>query len=72
MPQYHFDLVDSQNIADEGGAELENDADALVAAKEIAQRVLQDFPELKHRNYKVAVSDAEGEELFRIPLDLIH
>lgn len=29
VPRYHFDLVDSKTVADEGGAELPDDIKAL-------------------------------------------
>ncbi|MBK3663819.1 hypothetical protein JJE66_21650 [Bradyrhizobium diazoefficiens] len=38
MPRYHFDLVDSKTVRDEGGAELPDDIQALDLADVIAGR----------------------------------
>lgn len=70
--RYHFDLVDSKTIADEGGAELSDDIKAMDVAEEIAKRLIVERPELKNRHYSILVSNEDGEEICRVPLDVIH
>ncbi|MDF0519492.1 hypothetical protein P0R31_19830 [Bradyrhizobium yuanmingense] len=72
MPQYHFDLVDSETVADEGGADLPDDIKALDVAEEIARRLLEERPELKGRHFSILVTNEEGEEIGRMPLDVVH
>jgi hypothetical protein len=72
MPRYHFDLVDSKTVADEGGAELSDDIQAMDIAEHIARRLCQERPELKDRHYAILVSDEDGQEVCRVPLDSIH
>ncbi|MCK1653460.1 hypothetical protein IVA88_18745 [Bradyrhizobium sp. 149] len=72
MPRYHFDLVDSKTVADEGGAELPDDIQALDVAEEIATRLLKERPELEGRNFSILVTDQDGEEIGRVPLDVLH
>jgi len=50
MPRYHFDLVDSRTVADQGGEELPDDATAEHVAKELALRLREEQPGLKGRN----------------------
>ncbi|WP_247315637.1 hypothetical protein [Bradyrhizobium sp. 141] len=47
VPPYHFDLVDSETVTDEGGAELADDMQALDVAEEIARRLLKERPDLR-------------------------
>jgi hypothetical protein len=72
MPRYHFDLVDSQTIADEGGQELPDNATAEKVAKEIAARLREERPQLKNRNFAILVINQDGERIFRAPIDLAH
>ncbi|MBH5399817.1 hypothetical protein HZZ13_18790 [Bradyrhizobium sp. CNPSo 4010] len=72
MPRYHFDLVDSETVADEGGADLRDDIKALDVAEEIARRLLEERPELKGRHFSILVRNEEGEEIGRLPLDVLH
>jgi hypothetical protein len=72
MPHYHFDLVNSRTIADAGGAELSDDIAAMDSADRIARRVLGEHPDLKNRHYSILVTNDEGEEICRLPLDIIH
>jgi hypothetical protein len=71
MPRYHFDLVESKTVADEGGAEVSDDIKATDIAEEIARRLLLERPELKNRQYSILVSNEDGEEVYRVPLDII-
>jgi len=72
VPRYHFDLVDSKTVADEGGAELPDDIMALDVAEEIAKRLLAERPELKNRQFSILVTNHEGEEIGKVPLDVLH
>ena len=42
---------------------------ALVDA---ARRLLDERPELKNRHFAILVSNEDGDEICRIPLDVIH
>jgi hypothetical protein len=64
MPRYHFNLVDSKTVADQGGAEISDDMQAMDVAEQIARRLLQERPELKNRNYSILVANEDGEEVF--------
>jgi hypothetical protein len=72
MPRYHFDLVDSKTVADEGGVEVSDDIKAMDVAEELARRLLKERPELKDRHYSILVSNEKGEEVCRVPLDIVH
>jgi hypothetical protein len=72
VPRYHFDLVDSHTVADEGGAEMPDDIVAMDAAELLAKRLLQERPELKDRAFAILVTNDDGEEVCRIPLDIVH
>lgn len=72
MPRYHFDLVDSETVADEGGADLPDDIKALDVAEEIARRLLEERPELKGRHFSILVTNEDGQEIGRMPLDVVH
>ncbi|MCA1412641.1 hypothetical protein I6F30_16060 [Bradyrhizobium sp. NBAIM20] len=72
MPRYHFDLVDSETVADEEGADLPDDIKALDVAEEIARRLLEERPELKGRHFSILVTNEDGEEIGRMPLDVVH
>jgi hypothetical protein len=70
MPRYHFDLVDSKTVADEGGQELPDDATAEKVAKQIAARLREEQPQLKNRNFAILITNQDGERIFRAPIDL--
>lgn len=72
VPRYHFDLVDSKTVTDEGGAELPDDIRALDVADVIARRLLQERPELKGRHFSILVTNQDGEEIGKVPLDVLH
>jgi hypothetical protein len=71
VPRYHFDLVDSETVADEGGAELPDDIVALDVAEEIAKRLLAERPELRNRHFSILVTNQQGEEIGKVPLDVL-
>jgi hypothetical protein len=72
MPLYHFDLVNTKTNFDAGDADLSDDIEAMDTADLIARRVLLEQPEARHRHYAILVTDEEGEEICRLPLDLLH
>ena len=72
MPFYHFDLINSRTVADEGGAELPDDIMAMDSADELARRLLDRYPDLRNRHFAVLVTNDDGDEICRIPLDILH
>lgn len=72
VPRYHFDLVDSKTVADERGAELPDDMKAMDVAEQIARRLLVERPELKDRHFSILVTNEDGEDIGRMPLDVLH
>ena len=72
MPLYHFDLVNWKAIVDAGGADLSDDIEAMNSADMIARRLIERLPNLKNRNYAVLVTNEEGDEVCRLPLDVVH
>jgi hypothetical protein len=70
MPQrYHFDLVNHKTVTDHGGQILEDDVKAIEVSDHLASEVAKNRPELLGRGYKILVTDAEGNEVHRSPLD---
>jgi hypothetical protein len=72
VPRYHFDLVDSRTVTDEGGAELPDDVQALDVAEVIARRLSKERPELRGRHFAILVTNQDGEEIGRVPVDILH
>jgi hypothetical protein len=72
VPRYHFGLVDSKTVADEGGAEMPDDLVAMDAAALLAKRLLRERPELKNQGFAILVTNDEAEEVCRVPLDIVH
>ena len=72
MPLYHFDLVNWKAVVDAGGANLADDIEAMNSADVIARRLLERLPQLKNRHYAVLVTNEEGDEVCRLPLDVVH
>jgi hypothetical protein len=72
MPRYHFDLVNTRTITDQGGADLRDDIAAMDSADELARRILDERPELKSRHYAILVTNQDGDEICRLPFDIIH
>jgi hypothetical protein len=69
MPRYHFDLIDSRTVADVGGRTLEDDIAAADAADNLAAELYKGRPELRGKDYAVLVTNADGEEVHRAPVD---
>jgi hypothetical protein len=72
MPLYHFDLVNWRTIADQGGRELSDDIAAIDSADAIARKLVGNRPDLKNHHYAILVTDEDGDEVCRLPLDIIH
>ena len=72
MPRYHFDLVDSRTVADEGGQWLPDNDTAQRVAKQIAQRLWDDRPQLRNRSFAILVTDEDGERVAWVPIDPHH
>jgi len=72
MPLYHFDLVNWKAVVDAGGLDLADDIAAMDSADTIARSLLERLPQLKNRHYAVLVTNEEGDEVCRLPLDVIH
>jgi hypothetical protein len=72
MPLYHFDLVNWKTIADQGGAELSDDIAAMDSADSIARRLIGERPDLRKRYYAILVTNDVGQEVCRLPLDIVH
>jgi hypothetical protein len=72
MALYHFDLVNTKTHVDAGDAELPDDIEAMDCADLIARRVLQEQPEARNRHFAILVCNEEGEEICRLPLDVVH
>jgi len=72
MPHYHFDLVDWKGVADQGVADRSNDIEAMDSADAMARRLLGARPDLRKRYCAILVTNDEGKEVFRLPLDIIH
>lgn len=62
MPRYHFDLIDSKTVADEGGTDVSDDIQAMDVAEGIARRLIQERPELKNRHFAIQ----DGDEVCRV------
>lgn len=69
MPLYHFDLVDHHPVEDRGGQILADDTTAEDVADELAARVYDVRPELRGKGYSILVTDAQGREIHRAPID---
>jgi hypothetical protein len=71
MPRYRFDLFDWEYIEDEGDAEAPDDIAAMDVAEEILRRLRAQQPELKNRHCSILISNQYGEEICRMPLDIV-
>ena len=69
MARYYFDLVDHKTVEDHGGQVLADDITAADVADELARRVSNSRPELRDKGYAILVTDQDGHEVHRAPLD---
>lgn len=72
MPLYHFDLVNWRAVVDAGGADLADDMAAMDSADQVARGLLERMPQLKNKHYAVLVTNEDGDEVCRLPLDVVH
>ncbi len=79
MPFYHFDLVDHEfdlvrlkAVPDDDGTDLTDDLEAIDCADELARRLREEQPELRNRHYSLLVTNEDGEEVCRLPIDVLH
>ncbi len=72
MPLYHFDLVNTKTNVDVGDAELPDDIEAIDCADLIARQFLDVQPEVRNHRFSILVTNEEGEEICRLPIDVIH
>ena len=72
MPFYHFDLVNTKTIVDQGHAELVDDLAAMDSADAIARRILDRRPDLRKRHFAILITNEDGNEVCRLPLAVIH
>jgi hypothetical protein len=72
VPRYHFDLVDTKTVRDEGGSEPSGDIEAMDVAEELARRLVRERPEFKGRHYSILVTNQDGDEIGRCSLDSVH
>jgi len=72
MPHYRFDLVNWKSVTDQGGADLSNDIEAMDSADAIARRLLCERPDLRKRYYAILVTNDVGEEVCRLPLEIVN
>jgi hypothetical protein len=69
MPRYHFDLVDHHIVEDHGRQALADDITAADVADELARRIYDVRAELRGKGYSIVITDAEGREVHRAPID---
>ncbi|WP_375160973.1 hypothetical protein [Bradyrhizobium sp. RDT46] len=69
MPRFHFDLVDTTTVADQGGQLLEDSSMAIQIADRLAQELSEARPELRGKGFKILVTDADGEHVHEAALD---
>lgn len=72
MPRYHFDLVDHTTVEDHGGQLLADDIIAGDVADELARQVYEVRPQLRGKGFSILVTDPDGREVHRAPIDGKH
>src|SRR6266850_8139671 len=71
MPYFNFDLVIGEDFKNQGGMILEDTEIAIDKADSLASELCIVRPELRSRGYSVRVTDADSNEFYRTPVDLI-
>jgi hypothetical protein len=71
MPYFYFDLVIDKEFKDQGGMILEDLAAASDRADQLASELFIVRSELRSRGWAVRVTDGDGNEVYRTPLDAI-
>jgi hypothetical protein len=71
MPYFYFDLIIDKEFKDQGGMILEDLAAASDRADQLASELFIVRSELRSRGWAVRVTDGDGNEVYRTPLDAI-
>jgi hypothetical protein len=71
MPHFYFDFVMEDDFKDQGGMILEDCDCAFDKADQLASQLSIVRPELRRRGCVVRVSDGDGKEVDRTPIDAI-
>jgi hypothetical protein len=71
MPHFYFDLMMEDDFKDQGGMILEDYECAFDRADQLASELSIVRPELRRRGCVVRVSDGDGKEVYRTPIDAI-
>jgi hypothetical protein len=69
MPKFRFNLEDHHFIADRGMHECADEYDALIMANEIAERLVQQQPELLEGTHAIVVRDEKNRQVYRAAMD---
>jgi len=71
MPNFYFDLVTNRSLQQQGSMILEDFRAALDRADQLAAELYVIRPELRGCGCAIRVTDDDGEELYRTPLDAL-
>jgi Domain of unknown function (DUF6894) len=69
MPLYHFKLVDSRIVSDDGVHDLPDETVAQIEAIRLARSLRATRPELLGQSCSISVTDERGAGICVIPLD---
>jgi hypothetical protein len=70
MPKYRFNLEDGHFIADRGSHDCIDIVQAQEVANDIADRLVQQRPELVQGQHAIVARDEFGNEVYRAELDM--
>ena len=71
MPNFYFDLVTNRALQQQGSMILEDFRAALDRADQLAAALYVVRPELRGCGCAIRVTDDDGEEFYRTPLDAL-
>src|ERR1700746_1222518 len=71
MPYFSFDLVIGEVFKNQGVMILEDTEIAIDKADSLAEEICVARPQLCSKGYAVRVTDRDGSELYRTPVDQI-
>ena len=71
MPYFSFDLVLGEEFKNQGVMILEDTEIAIDKADSLAEEICVARPQLCSKGYAVRVTDRDGSELYRTPVDQI-
>jgi len=69
MPYFSFDLVIGEEFRNQGAMILEDAEIAIDKADSLANELCVARPQLCSRGFSVRVTDGDGTELYRTPVD---